>query len=143
MPASRSKRASRSAFVVNSGGRTLIATSRPQLRVARAVDVAHPAGAHQLHDVVRAKAIAALQRTAGHAVDGRPLGEAPRLLVRAQQRLDLGAQRSIVAAGRVEKRRPRVGALFERGLKHLLHAIPAAGVGRHACFLTGPVVIRR
>ena len=62
-----------------------------ELCVARAVDVAHPAGAHQLHDLVRAEAIAALQRTAGHAVDRRPLGEAPRLLVREQQRLDLAS----------------------------------------------------
>ena len=42
-------------------GRTLIATSRFELRVARAIDLAHPAGAERAEDFVRAEASAGLQ----------------------------------------------------------------------------------
>jgi hypothetical protein len=38
-----------------------------------------------------------VQRPGGYAFQGRPVSEASRLFVRAQQRLDLDAQRSIVA----------------------------------------------
>jgi len=113
-----------------------------QLGVPSAVHITHPTGAHQFHDVVRADAIGRLQQTADEAIDHRSLGKAPCLFARAQQRLDLGAQ-SIVAARLLEKGRSRLGGPFERGLKHLLHAIPACRVGPHAPALAGPAVIRR
>src|SRR5436190_1171071 len=56
-----------------------------ELCVARAVDIAHAAGADQLHDVVRTETVPAVQRTASHVIDGGPLGEAPCLLMRDEQ----------------------------------------------------------
>ena len=38
-----------------SAGRTLIATSRPRRRVARAIHLAHPAGADEAPNLVRTK----------------------------------------------------------------------------------------
>jgi hypothetical protein len=92
-----------------------------QLRVAREIDLAHAAGAQDIDDFVRAEAIAAVQRTARQLVDDWRLGKAPRRFMREEQRLDIDEQRSIVSARLGKKRRPRGWALFERGLKHLLH----------------------
>ena len=52
--ASCSKRCSRSLLSANAGGSTLIATSRPMPRVARAPDLAHAAGAERRDDLVTA-----------------------------------------------------------------------------------------
>ena len=54
--ASRSKRASRSGSGANASGSTLIATSRPELRVAGPIDLAHSAGANLFEDRIRAQA---------------------------------------------------------------------------------------
>ena len=60
--ASRSKRARRSRIAARTRpGRILIATSRPQPRVARAIDLAHAAGAERRDDLVEAEAGAGLE----------------------------------------------------------------------------------
>jgi hypothetical protein len=77
----------------------------PQLRVVSAMDFAHPTGAQQLDDLIRAEAITALKGTVDQSVDGRPFERGPRGLMRGQQRLHFGAQGGILAAGLVQKRR--------------------------------------
>ena len=56
--ASRWNRASRSGSSATASGRTLIATSRSSLRVARAVDLAHAARAKGREDLVGPEASA-------------------------------------------------------------------------------------
>ena len=59
--ASRSKRASRSGSSANPLGSVLIATSRPSLRILRAVHLAHTAGAEVPHHLIDPEAIAGCQ----------------------------------------------------------------------------------
>ena len=54
--ASRSKRRADPDRAANASGSTFIATSRLQLRVARPIHLAHPAGAQRAGDVVDADA---------------------------------------------------------------------------------------
>jgi hypothetical protein len=87
-------------------------------------DFAHPSGAQRLGDLVRTKLIARLQlaidgltATGGHVSPRRQrrlLRKAPRLFVCEEERLDFGAQRSIISARLGQERRPRFGASRER-----------------------------
>jgi hypothetical protein len=80
--------------------------------VARPPDLAHAAGAERADDLVAAEARARRQppgrarRHAGHPPGLRAdrLAEGGVGVVRAQQRLDLRAQRAVAAAGAVEER---------------------------------------
>ena len=128
---------------VKARGRILIATSRPSLRVARAVDLAHAARTERRHHVVLAEATAGGQAGRRRATMSRRLepstqlgnqgfrGQRPLVgerrigAVGREQRFDIATQRLIVGHGSRDERGALGGRLFDRSLEQPLDTQPA------------------
>ncbi len=131
MRASRSKRASRFGSFVKARGRILIATSRPELRVAGPVHLAHPARADERPQLVPAEGPAGHGRRTqvGRHLrrrDERRPGEEPVLGNRfLEQRLHLASERLVVTAGLGEERRALARRPVARRVVQLVDPLPA------------------
>jgi len=78
-----------------------------ELRVVRAVALAHPAGTEEALDPERAELTAGCQAfSVVRQRECRRLAKRSRLVVRGEQRVDLRAERGIIEAGLIEIRRP-------------------------------------
>ena len=112
----------------------------PQRRVVREVDLAHAALAQEREDFAvaerfpRVHLAAGLPGGQGRHVEGKGwrLQKAPRLLLKAEQRLDLQPQRAVACASGVQERRPFAGIARERGLDQLDDTLGGSGFSHHA-----------
>ena len=108
-----------------------------QLRVARGVDVSHPATANETADLV------VTDHTAGqHRGRGRLLDEVRRTAVGLEEAIHFGADLGVSIRGLSHERGSAVRLLRERGVEHRLDAGPLLGSHRRRTF-TPPDRARR
>ena len=99
-----------------------------ELAVARAVDVAHPATAKEVHDRIRAELPADERRCllcCSHQRHRRPAQEFVRRGLVRQERLDFFTQRAIVGTHLDDESRALVRGARERGAQNRLDLVPA------------------
>ena len=93
-----------------------------ELEVSSGVDLAHPAGADALADLIAADHHAPERSLrARGAYHGRLLDEPGRLVVRLQQPLDLTAHGRVLPACHVQKRRAVAAVPFDCSVKQLFY----------------------
>ena len=128
MRASRSKRATRSGSGSESGRQDLYRDIAPELRVARAVHLAHAAGAQQRHNLINADLFAD-QLFRAHPKSRIPNPESGSERVSAtlvgEQRFHFSAQRGVTDACLAHERRAFVRRTLERVMADLFDAPPA------------------
>ena len=97
-----------------------------ELRVSRAIHVAHSTGADERSDLVGSKALAGERRRVRlkdcgrDAVDGRRFEKTGRAVRIGEQRFELAPQRLVGAAGVAQERRALAFVACERGVIELL-----------------------
>ena len=120
--------------IVVAGDAHLDCDGASELEVFRGIDLTHAADAKETADPVTADRPARQRWTCVHCGrrirrGRRPVDERRGLFVRAEQPVDLGAKRGVIAARRRQKGRAAGRDVFNRRVKDLFHAHPA--LGRH------------
>jgi len=118
----------RSGSRANSGGKILMATSRPELAIVRAIDLAHAAGTQQRHDPIGSE-LPAQQSADGRlrTVMSRMAGVSRKLPASshfASSRFDLQPQAGVSAACNVEERLPRFWSTLQSRVEEFLNSPP-------------------